>query len=648
MERVVFLIEATHQRIPCLLNPESLVLRRWAGVQSQRVATGRVAATALREDPLLFTGGGYTEIDLDLLFDVTLAEGPSRANDVRAYTRPLWTLAEQAQVGDQKAPPILRFIWGKTWNIPAVVVALAERLDDFTPAGIPRRSWLRLRLRRVELPSQPPRAHTAMPSLPALRTERPVRTHQPLAGNVLPGIISELDLGALLLDDEAVLSVDILIHQVLKETGLWDQLSLWAEALFSLVETTYDAAKAWVSEKVQPYWHTLRRFLDQIHQAAQSLLRPAGAAMLRTWAWAKANLDAAWEGVKGLMAQIARRADALSQPVREGFRRVGQAIMERVKSIAQALSGAAKSLLHGVQRLAQRVLSPLAHGVGRGLQRVTDLVAQAAQTLAHLGSTLWQEAKEAAAQLQDLFQQWKTRGRAQMKSWGTALDRLMSLADHLWEQGRAALARQLGRVVASLARGWKRLSALSQALFVSAAHGAARALGAALDEIKALLQKESGDDEEDPPSAEHLAQAGHRLAASLAFWQELRSAPLPSPLVSSIETLQNQLLPIEGAAPLPSAQLNAILAHLTQAQTLVREAVNAEREAVIHTLQSYLEAPPPAIEPLVHLEFGERLDQLAYRVYGDPRYWRVLATFNHIADPLHLQPNIPLRIPAVD
>ena len=44
--------------------------------------------------------------------------------------------------------------------------------------------------------------------------------------------------------------------------------------------------------------------------------------------------------------------------------------------------------------------------------------------------------------------------------------------------------------------------------------------------------------------------------------------------------------------------------------------------------------------------FGERLDQIAYRYYGDPRYWRLLARFNGIDDPLHVAPGRLLRVPA--
>ena len=70
--------------------------------------------------------------------------------NVRELTRPLWNLAENGQAANgYGAPPVVRFIWGRAWNVLGIVVAIAERLERFTQGGMPQRSWLRLRLRRV-------------------------------------------------------------------------------------------------------------------------------------------------------------------------------------------------------------------------------------------------------------------------------------------------------------------------------------------------------------------------------------------------------------------------------------------------------------------------------------------------------------------
>lgn len=142
MERVAFLIEDTGQRVRCLLNPESIEVRRTAGVHTRSSRLGPMATQGLTDDPLLVTGGGATELRLLLLFDLAVEGVDPSVADVRLLTRPLWDLAEGS-------PPAVRFIWGKSWNVPAVVLAASERLEQFDVGGAPRRSWLSLRLRRI-------------------------------------------------------------------------------------------------------------------------------------------------------------------------------------------------------------------------------------------------------------------------------------------------------------------------------------------------------------------------------------------------------------------------------------------------------------------------------------------------------------------
>ncbi len=153
MERVAFLVEDTNVQLRCMLNPENLVLKRHAGLTLSDYSADGLSGTGNAGNALLFNGGGFTELDLDLLFDVTLSSGSSIiSNDVRELTGPIWQLSENAR-GDPSAgkrPPVTRFVWGKTWNIRGVVKSVAERLENFGPTGIPRRSWLRLKL--LELP----------------------------------------------------------------------------------------------------------------------------------------------------------------------------------------------------------------------------------------------------------------------------------------------------------------------------------------------------------------------------------------------------------------------------------------------------------------------------------------------------------------
>jgi hypothetical protein len=152
MERVAFLVEPGGERIACMLNPESLVMRRWTGVRPMRPVGALAAGNTIGDDPLLQTGGGTTEVVVDLLFDVSLAEGPAPLNDVRDLTRPLWQLSENARPS-QPGARVVRFVWGKTWNVRVVIAAIAERVESFDGDGAPGRSWLRMRMLRIDDPA---------------------------------------------------------------------------------------------------------------------------------------------------------------------------------------------------------------------------------------------------------------------------------------------------------------------------------------------------------------------------------------------------------------------------------------------------------------------------------------------------------------
>lgn len=197
MERVAFLIEATGETLGCLLNPNNLRTTRTAGIRPRRVGTGTLAGTGLSDDPLLYSGGGRTDLTLDLLFDVGIAGSTIPTDDVRELTRPLWQLAESAQAAVPGArPPVVRFLWGKAWNVPGVITEMAERLEHFAATGAPQRSWLRMRHVRVsesdaQEASSP--ALTPPPTLPGGQEEPPV-VHQVLgSGTDTPGAGERLE-----------------------------------------------------------------------------------------------------------------------------------------------------------------------------------------------------------------------------------------------------------------------------------------------------------------------------------------------------------------------------------------------------------------------------------------------------------------------
>lgn len=151
MERVTFLVEESNERLSCMLNPESVQMRRATGVRPRESLSGPINSDWRGDNPLLFTGSGVTTLELDLVFDVSIPGSSITTQDVRELTKPIWDLSENYRRNDRSfRPAICRFIWGKYWNIPGVISAIAEKLESFSPQGIPGRSWLRLRLLRMQ------------------------------------------------------------------------------------------------------------------------------------------------------------------------------------------------------------------------------------------------------------------------------------------------------------------------------------------------------------------------------------------------------------------------------------------------------------------------------------------------------------------
>jgi hypothetical protein len=205
MEKITIIPEMG-ESIPCLLNPESLVRRRVAGVRPRRSLNGLLTNQGTPDDALLYTGGGTTELTLELLFDTSLDSGKE---DVRNMTDPLWALAENSKQGDgvvRSAPVTIQ--WGghnlfqreeDPNKLKGIVIAIAERWERFTPDGVPQRSWIRMRLLRVKNSPLPEPPSTT--SLPTARQQlispdvdippAQLQTYQTIADGISPEQIAQ-------------------------------------------------------------------------------------------------------------------------------------------------------------------------------------------------------------------------------------------------------------------------------------------------------------------------------------------------------------------------------------------------------------------------------------------------------------------------
>ncbi len=235
MEKIIFFDEQDGSRIDALLNPESLSWRRSAGVRSRLIGERPVMYPEAREDTLIFTGGGVTDIDLNLLFDTRLlprrpppipisdAANTQRDSysDVRDLTQPLWALTEAQRLGGTNSTIGLRpqlLIWGE-WSVRVVFTAIAERFEEFNIDGMPRRAWLSISLRRVETDETATTNSTASGNTTMLDQ---LAHSDPDTG--LTAVAGDLSVAAATTPLAGIGRPDLFAHEVLGDARLWPLL----------------------------------------------------------------------------------------------------------------------------------------------------------------------------------------------------------------------------------------------------------------------------------------------------------------------------------------------------------------------------------------------------------------------------------------
>jgi hypothetical protein len=133
-----------------MLNPETLIIKRRSGIHQRKIKSGIVNGAHQSDDGLIYTGGGSTILELELVFDISIKGSTVQSSDVRDLTKPIWDLSENSIMSNgEYRPGGCRFVWGKSWNLPCVISSISEHFDLFDSSGVPKRSWLKLRLLRT-------------------------------------------------------------------------------------------------------------------------------------------------------------------------------------------------------------------------------------------------------------------------------------------------------------------------------------------------------------------------------------------------------------------------------------------------------------------------------------------------------------------
>jgi hypothetical protein len=638
MERVAFLIQETNQRLGCLLNPESMVMRRVAGVQPRRSTTGPLTGAGLSDDPLLFTGGGRTELDLDLLFDVSLAGSSIRAEDVRELTAPLWDLAENAQRQQGYGqPPLVRLIWGKSWNIPGIVVAVAERLEYFTAAGIPQRSWLRMRMLRVnEPPAGRARPHappaTALPLLGEI-PEDMVTVHRPIGGS--PPIAEGEGPGA-----AALAGADDILSSVLDGTPAGSMLASARAAVASALDVLGTEVEAWAGEEGEaPAAQSVRSEVEAMSASAAAV-----DAAPRTQV-----VEASTSAAGAVLAGI----EAISEALAGVTSAAGQEVARRIKGVLAKAAPAAREMAQAAVAIAEAVRARAATIIARSVERMDTAVAWVDSALSRvaagvpaLGAQAIAAIRSAAGTIGAALEEIRSTGEmAAVEKVPAALQAMGAALGHLWSIGERGAARAIHLAIETTSTALQRAVAAAGAIRSVLKSKVTPLIGESVAAIRSALAADAapaGDQD-----AAGVVRAAVRKIGSLV--DALRPGEGVPEALGAIRSVLGAFGPGGGEAARQEARqaVEKALGAITAAVEGIEAAEKADAAALIASASAGPAAARPQEEggdgrgePL-----GERLDQIAFRYYGEPALWRLLATFNDISDPFCLSPGRPLRIP---
>jgi hypothetical protein len=659
VERVAFLIERTGDRLGCLLNPESVVIRRSAGIKTRRLPASYLTGAALADDPLLFTGGGRTLIDMDLLFDVTVAGSSIASDDVRDLTRPLWALSENAhQEEGYGQPPVARLIWGKSWNIPVVVMAVSQRLEYFTPEGTPRRSWLRIRLARVSEPratgaSRAPRPPASLaPGFPTEEAGPQVHeligggpTPEELGAEMLPG------LGLEARDLEGATTASDIVSMALMDSGAWAALLSARDTIGAALDGLSAAlAREGEEEKGTPPSPALEEGAASMAMAMETVFAAVKGEVVGAMAEAAATISSAADDMAQALEEITEEARATIAPHLE-------AALERIRPAVAAIESAAQRTVTAIRAHAATVIRAASDRMEQALFTMEEVADDLATGAARLGSEALEFIRSSLEVTREALREMQATGDLTIANRvPAALKGLAAALDSVWAAGQAGAAMAIETAVSALALGLRSVWSASEAVALTLSTRAAEMVESAAEAIRSAMAEGEAD-------AARAKVEGH-----LGTMQQAIRAVPPQPLLSdalaemwaSQEAIAQALRrwtaevsagaeeAAEAARDAIETALDRIVAAADTVPAREEEAFRERARAVmaapcgVGAAEGY--APRPGMRA-IEAGPGERLDHLALQYYGDASLWRMIAAFNDFSDPLRIPAGTTVRIP---
>ena len=642
MERVTFLIEQTGEQLACLLNPESLVIRRTAGVRVRESSSGQLTGPGQTDQPLLFTGGGLMEVELDLLFDVSLAGSSPTPRNVRDLTGPLWRMAENQDDTGYGRPPRVRFIWGKTFNLPGVVAGVAERLERFSREGLPSRSWLRMRIVRIDEDERDANRSQSSPS-PASLMEAAAAT-RPGEGSMhtLSGGLPMMESGS----GAAFATTFDIAGRGFDRSGAAGLLSA-AQSALSRTGTVLAGGEGRLEEE---------------EPSAQEQLRAASEAFGRALEGAASGVKAGDLGrVRTAVEQMAVAADSAADAAGAFVSEGGRAAARDIRGALDAVGPAAEDLLTAAHRVAREVVQTSARALGAAVAGADRMIGRVSVTAEQLVASASRAQRQAGTALQEgldtvagVLDRIRTSGAfADVALLPEALQEIGRATDLLWAAGAGKAADRVHAMVEHMAVTVKNMKAAGQAARTVLESSLSGMLQSMTESLEAAVEAaRTSDDFTGVRALRPQLRAVTRIvsdaepAADAEAQRQVREAvePLEAIVERVLESRAPRLLgEIDDLLPAVEAAAAALeAAEQKDAAEAVTAAVRVSEEA---------EAAGPGGADAGTMEAGgqgyqgERLDQIAFRRYGRPAYWRLLALHNDIDHPLRLHAGRQLSIP---
>lgn len=636
MERVTFLIERSGDQLACLLNPESLVIRRKAGVRARESTSGQLTESGLTDRPLLFTGGGTTEADLKLLFDVSLTGSSITTRNVRDLTGPLWDLAENRNRTEYGRPPLVRFIWGKTFNLPGIVVGVAERLERFTGEGIPTRSWMRMRFVRVDEDALDRRRPSSAPSSTSLRETAAEASSGEGDVHAVTGGVQESSGGEGA--GASITTTSDILNAAFTNTRAVGLLTSAETAISGAVDTLSEGASRVSAVEDDPTAE------EQLAAAADTFDRALDAAAQGI---RNGDVNAVGAAVEQMFSAAGSAATATASLISDTGRAVAEEInraLDGVGPAAEKLLTAAQTVVREVVQTSARVIAAAVTNTDRMIVRVSataENIASAASTTVRRASTALQSGLETVT---DALDRIRTAGElAALDLLPDAFHQISRATDRLWSAGEGAAAEQVVSAIEEMAVRLKNMKAAAEAIGSVTQHPLSSFLLSTTDTLRSTVA--AARETEDLSRLHHIS----------AYLQTVdRSLPSTRPdgqadpneqareVIQSVESAIEEVLESGDVERLDD--ISDLLPAVEEAAQALK-AVEEDRAAEAITTAVRVRAEMPSAESGAERHQGERLDQIAFNSYGSPAYWRLLALHNNIDHPLRLPVGLQLSVP---